>query len=81
MELETPDIDVPEMEIPAMVEFAGQMGKITGALSSAAATRLAGDLAGPINNVEERNANANERTAEGIAKLIKLNEQNALNFA
>ncbi len=83
MELETPDIDVPEMgmEIPAMAEFAGQMGKITGALSSAAATRLAGDLAGPINNVEERNANANERTAEGIAKLIKLNEQNALNFA
>tara|TARA_R100001129_G_scaffold184644_1_gene170084 strand:- start:1562 stop:3334 length:1773 start_codon:yes stop_codon:yes gene_type:complete len=80
-DLEAPDIDVPEMDVPEMAEFAGAMGKITGALSSAAATRLAGDLKAPVNNVEERNAEANERTADGIAKLIKLNEQNALNFA
>lgn len=80
-DLEAPDIDLPEMNVPQMAEFAGAMGKITGALSSAAATRLAGDLKGPANNVEERNADANERTADGIAKLIKLNEQNAAVFA
>ena len=81
MEIDGPEIETPEMDVPAMAEFSAAMGKITGALSSAAATRLAGNLAAPVNNVEERNANANERAAAGIEKLVKVTEANALNFA